>query len=106
MDWLSVALIPLVHEAGHYVAARLFGSRLVFRFSWGRFKGIPIPRWVWYWPQGLSEVRFMVVCHAGFALELAMIPLLPWPYGAAAIAHYWAYPFYAGEMSDFEGLRG
>ena len=103
---LTAILPVLIHEGGHFLAALVFGKRLQFRFSWGRLGPVPVPRWVWYWPQGLSEVQFMVVCHAGFALELALIPLLPWPYGAAAIAHYWTYPFYAGEMSDFEGLRG
>jgi len=100
----TILLIPLIHELGHWLAARLFGSRLYFRFSWGSFRGIPIPRWTWYWPQGVTEKQLTVICQAGFLVELALIPFMPWTYQAAALAHFAAYPFYAGETSDFKGM--
>lgn len=104
MEYGSILLIPLVHEFGHWLAARLFGSLLVFRFSWARFKGIPIPRWVWYWPQGVSERQLTVICQAGFVAELAILPLLPWQYAVGVLLHFAAYPWYAGEISDFKGM--
>ena len=33
MDWLSVGLIPVVHELGHWLAARLFGASLLQQIS-------------------------------------------------------------------------
>ncbi len=103
---LFAALPALIHEGGHFLAALIFGKRLQFRFSRGRLGPVPVPRWVWQWPQGLTELQFTIVCHAGFALEIGLVPFLPLPYQLVAVAHYAAYPFYAGESSDFEGLRG
>ena len=34
---LAILLAFFVHEGGHWMAARLFGKRLKFRFAWGRF---------------------------------------------------------------------
>ncbi len=100
MDWLSIGLIPIVHELGHYAAARLFGSRLRFTFEWGKFG---VPRWTWRWPD-VTKSQLRIICHAGFGLEFVLIPLMPWQYQVAAVLHYIAYPFYAGEVSDFEGI--
>jgi len=33
MEYGTILLIPLVHELGHWLAARLFGSRLSFAFE-------------------------------------------------------------------------
>ena len=107
MDWLSVGLIPLVHELGHWLAALAFGSRLSFKFEWGRWY---VPRWTWRWPDLVSSdwmsgrTKLKLVCLAGFGVELALIPFMPWPYQVAAILHFWAYPFYAGEKSDWKGV--
>ena len=100
MDWLSVGLIPLVHELGHYVAALAFGSRLHFTFEWGKYY---VPRWTWRWPD-VSKWQLRIICLAGFGLEFAILPFMPWPYQVAAILHFWAYPFYAGEKSDWKGV--
>jgi len=103
VEYASVLLIPLIHELGHWLAARLFGSRLSFRFEWGRLGKIPIPRWVWYWPD-VPKWQLKIICLSGFGLELALIPLMPLPYQVAAIAHFIAYPFYAGEYNDWKGV--
>ncbi len=69
-------LAPLVvHEGAHYLAALLMGSRLRFRFSWGRLGKIPVPRWIW-----------------------------AWPYRLVTFLHFLLYPHYAGNASDFKGM--
>ena len=100
MEYGTVLLIPLVHELGHWLAARLFGSRLRFTFEWGKYY---VPRWTWQWPD-VTPLQLKVICLAGFGLELALIPMMPLPYQVAAILHFWAYPFYAGEKSDWKGV--
>ncbi len=92
---LTIFLIPLVHELGHWLAARFFGSRLRFYREGFRF--------LWKWPD-VSRAKLRIICHAGFALEFALIPLMPWQYQVAAVLHFVAYPFYAGEASDFRGV--
>ena len=107
MEYASGLLIPLVHEFGHWLAARLFGASLHFTFEWGRFY---VPRWTWRWPDLVSSDRMSgrnklkLVCLAGFGTEIALIPFMPWPYQVAVILHFWAYPFYAGEKSDWKGV--
>ena len=100
MAFLTVLLIPIVHELGHWLAARLFGSRLRFTFEWGKYY---VPRWTWRWPD-VTPLQLKVICLAGFGVELALIPLMPLPYQVAAILHFWAYPFYAGESNDWKGV--
>ena len=100
MDWLSVGLIPVVHEFGHYVAALAFGSRLRFTFEWGKYY---VPRWTWRFPD-VSKWQLRIICLAGFGLEMALIPFMPLPYQVVAIIHFVAYPFYAGESSDWKGV--
>lgn len=101
MEYATVLLIPIVHEFGHYLAARLFGASLTFTFEWGRFY---VPRWVWYWPQGVTERQLTAICQAGFVAELAILPFVPWQYAVGALIHFAAYPWYAGETSDFKGM--
>ena len=101
MDWLSVGLIPIVHELGHWLAALAFGSRLRFAFEWGKLG--PVPRWTWRWPD-VSKWQLRIICLAGFGVEIGLIPFMPWQYGVAAILHFWTYPFYAGEKSDWKGV--
>jgi hypothetical protein len=97
-------IVPLlVHEGAHYLAAFLVGSRLRFRFSWGRLGPVKVPRWTWTWPDTTPQkIRF--ICQAGFLLELGLIPFAPWQYQAVAIIHFAAYPWYAGDHSDFRGM--
>ena len=100
MDYASVLLIPIVHELGHYVAARLFGASLHFQFEWGKYY---VPRWTWKWPD-VTRGKLRLICLAGFGLELGIAPFMPLPYQVAAIVHFLAYPFYAGEASDWKGV--
>jgi len=100
MEYASILLIPLVHELGHWLAARLFGSRLSFAFEWGKYY---VPRWTWPFPD-VSRGKLRLICLAGFGLEFALIPFMPLPYQVAAILHFVAYPFYAGEASDWRGV--
>ena len=100
MEYGTIILIPLVHELGHYVAARLFGASLRFRFEWGKYH---VPRWTWKWPD-VTPLQLKVICLAGFGMELGIAPFMPLPYQVAAIIHFVAYPFYAGEKSDWKGV--
>ncbi len=100
MEYASVLLIPLIHELGHWLAALACGSRLSFTFEWGKFG---VPRWTWRWPD-VSKWQLRIICLAGFGLEMALIPFMPLPYQVAAIIHFVAYPFYAGEKSDWKGV--
>ncbi|MCF4150568.1 hypothetical protein L2W58_02015 [Dethiosulfovibrio sp. F2B] len=52
----------------------------------------------------MSARKIRFICQAGFLLELGLIPLMPWPYQVAAILHLTAYPWYAGDESDFRGM--
>ena len=100
MEYGSILLIPLVHELGHWLAARLFGASLHFTFEWGKYY---VPRWTWRWPD-VTKSQLRIICLAGFGLEFALIPFMPWQYQVAAIIHFIAYPFYAGESSDWKGV--
>ena len=100
MEYASILLIPLVHELGHWLAARLFGASLRFRFEWGKY---PVPRWTWAFPD-VPKWQLRIICLAGFGLEFALIPFMPWQYQVAAVIHFAAYPWYAGETSDFKGM--
>jgi len=100
MEYGSILLIPLVHEFGHWLAARLFGASLRFRFEWGKYH---VPRWTWKWPD-VTPLQLKVICLAGFGLEFTLLPFMPPPYQVAAVIHFAAYPWYAGETSDFKGM--
>jgi len=96
----TILLIPLIHELGHWLAARLFGASLRFRFEWGKYY---VPRWTWRWPD-VTPLQLKVICLAGFGVELGITTFMPLPYRVAAIVHFLAYPFYAGERSDWRGV--
>jgi len=100
MEYGSILLIPLVHEFGHWLAARLFGASLRFRFEWGKYH---VPRWTWKWPD-VTPLQLKVICLAGFGMEFAILPFMPWQYAAGVLIHFAAYPWYAGETSDFKGM--
>ena len=100
MEYASVLLIPLVHEAGHWLAARLFGASLRFTFEWGKFG---VPRWTWRWPD-VTKSQLRIICLAGFGLEFTILPFMPRADQVAAVIHFIAYLFYAGEKSDWKGV--
>ena len=108
---LSILLAGVIHMGGHSLAARFFGHRLRFRFAWGRFG---VPRFVWDMPHFFHcEIwKAKVIAAAGFGTELyaAVVLLAAWRefglwYAGVALAHLVAYPWYAGEMSDFKWFR-
>ena len=98
----------IIHEGGHYLAALCFGERLKFRFGYGRlFNLITIPRWICFMPS-MARNKQKVVAVAGFGMEFLVAGV------AVALGWFWlllvaschivAYPFYAGESSDFKWL--
>lgn len=100
----------LVHEGGHYGAAKIFGHKLSFHFEWGKlFNVIPIPRGIWYMPD-MESWKQKVVAGAGFGTELvialifALFLHFPWLLGVWVV-HFVAYFFYAGEASDFKWFK-
>lgn len=108
---LATLIACVIHEGGHYWAARFFGRRLKFRFEWGRFC---VPRFVWEMPLFYQCERWKakVIAAAGFGAELfaAVILLAAWRgfglwYAGVAVAHLAAYRWYAGEASDFKWFR-
>lgn len=108
---LATLIACVIHEGGHYLAARFFGKRLKFRFEWGRFG---VPRFVWDMPHFFQcEMwRAKVIAAAGFGAELfaAVVLLAAWHefgrwYAGVAVAHLIAYRWYAGETSDFKWFR-
>jgi len=100
VEYGSILLIPLIHELGHWLAARLFGASLRFRFEWGKYY---VPRWTWRWPD-VTKSQLRIICLAGFGMEFAILPFMPRAYQVAAVIHFIAYPFYAGESSDWKGV--
>ena len=108
---LAALIACVIHEGGHYWAARFFGKRLKFRFAWGRFG---VPRFVWDMPHFFQcEMwKAKVIAAAGFGAELlaAVVLLAAWHefgrwYAGVAVAHFIAYWWYAGETSDFRWFR-
>ena len=103
-SYLAVLLVPIIHEAGHFIAAKIFGQTLNFNFGWGKLGPIPIPRWTWKHPD-VKEWQLKVICAAGFGLEFALVSFMPLPYQVAAVAHFVAYPMYVGDASDWSVFR-
>ena len=108
---VAISLAGIIHEGGHYLAALYFGSRLKFRFAWGRFG---VPRFVWEMPHFFQcEMwKAKVIAAAGFGFEFlaAVVFLAAYPpfglwYAGVALAHLVAYSWYAGEASDFKWFR-
>lgn len=108
---LATLTACVIHEGGHYLAARFFGKRLKFRFEWGRFC---VPRFVWDMPIfcQCEMWKAKVIAAAGFEAELfaAVVLLAAWRefglwYAGVAVAHLIAYRWYAGETSDFRWFR-
>lgn len=105
MDSLIWGIAPplFIHELGHSIAALLIGGRVEFTFAWGKLGPIKVPRWTWTWPEA-TKVQLRFICQAGFLAEVALIPFMPWQYQTVALVHFAAYPWYAGEATDFRGM--
>jgi hypothetical protein len=102
--WLLCLPLPvLVHEAAHWMAAKVLGTSIRFEFSWGKLGKIPVPRWTWRWPD-TTPLKLRVICLAGFAAEMALIPFLPLAYWVVAMVHFVLYPFYAKDNNDWAGV--
>lgn len=105
---LSIPLCLVIHEAGHYLAARKFGGKLQFRFEWGTLYGVvPVPRFTWKMPAAFTARQKEITALSGFGTEIAAAFLFaflraPWALGYAltALTHLALYPFYAGDDSD------
>ena len=98
---LSVVLAVIIHELGHYLADMFLGHTLEFRRQGIRF--------VWDMPNDTLKHQRLIAL-SGFGAEIVFAPLLYfaglWLYPWVAVAHLCAYPFYAGEYSDFQWLDG
>ena len=112
---LFILCIPaclVIHEGGHYIAARFFGEKIQFRFNLGKLFGVvPVPRYTWKMPRSFSYRQRVAVALSGFGAELGIIlPFwrtgAPWalPYACFALLHLCLYPFYAGDANDFKQL--
>lgn len=103
LNLLYAIILPImVHELGHFCVALLFGKVIKFNFSFGKLFGVPVPRWTWLMPHGLTLTQTKLIAQSGFALELALVPFLPVVYSVVAIIHFIAYPWYAGSSTDFK----
>ena len=107
----AIIFACFLHEGGHYLAARCFGTWLKFRFSWGWLRKIPIPRFTWTMPY-MERRKQKIVALAGFGMEFlfilifyTLLPSFALRYAAVAVLHLAAYRFYAGENSDFKWMR-
>ena len=102
LNLLYAIILPImVHELGHFCVALLFGKVITFNLSFTRLFFIPLPRWTWEMPFGLTPDKRKILAQSGFALELALVPFLPTSYGVVAVIHFIAYPWYAGAQNDF-----
>ena len=104
---LAVFACFVVHEGGHFLAALCFGRRLKFELVWGRFR---VPRGVWYMPD-VEAWKQKTIAVWGFGAELLgallcclFLPVFAWRVVGVVFIHFVAYPFYAGEVSDFKWL--
>lgn len=98
------------HEGGHYLAARFYGHKIKFRFSWGKLWGKEIvPRYIWNMPKKAKKNQKNIIALAGFGTEFLIAAIIWiatgfWPLFAFSAAHLAAYPYYAGEANDFKWL--
>lgn len=109
--FLAIIAAMAIHEGGHYLAARCFGKRLQFRFSWARLWKIPVPRFTWTMPYLIIKWKQKAIAVAGFGSELFCVPIFVAIFGDFGICymgvvalHLILYRFYAGESSDFKWL--
>ena len=82
-------------KIGHW--RRLFGASPSFYL-----RGVGEISSRWTWPD-VPKWQLRIICLAGFGLENTD-SLHAEPYQVAAVIHFIAYPFYAGERSDWKGV--
>jgi hypothetical protein len=94
---ISLILAGLIHELGHYITARFLGHNITFRRQGFRF--------IWDMPNDTPQHQRLIAL-SGFGAEILAAPLLYlaglWLYPWVVAVHLIAYPFYAGECSDFK----
>ena len=109
------AVLPIViHEFAHWAVAKMLGTNIKFKLTYGNLGAflipftakavgpIKIPRFTWKLPTDVSLGKLKLICIAGFAAELVMIPIFDNAiYSTVALVHFILYSFYAGEKSDF-----
>ena len=92
----SLILAPLIHELGHYLTAMYLGHTLEFRRQGFRL--------IWDMPNDTPQHQRLIAL-SGYGAEILAAPLLYfaglWLYPWVVAVHLMAYPFYAGEYSDF-----
>lgn len=103
LSYLSLLLLPITHELGHFMTALIFGKRIKFRFRLERIFGIPVPRWTWVMPI-MSKWKQRLVAQAGFVTEFSLALILPEVYFIGSLIHFTAYPWYAGKYNDFTSM--
>lgn len=90
MGLWSIPLLWILHEGGHWIAAKLLTGRSI-HFNWKlEFKVIPVGHW--YMPSNIPQWKKNVVWFSGFGLEFAAIPFLPLVYGICVLVHFITYP--------------
>ena len=115
---LAIALALLIHEMGHYIAAKLFGKTLKFKYGTAKltikpFPTIHVPRFTADIPQELTKTQERIVALSGFGLELLVAVLLfifvsgslRNYYILVSVLHLILYSRYAGESNDFKAFR-
>jgi hypothetical protein len=113
---LSGILALIFHEFGHYITAKYYGKTITFKSNISYIKifnklNIPIFRYVWYMPDGLTTKQRRIVAVAGFVFEFFMALILDIInvkfgiiYTFVAVIHITLYKFYAGEYNDFNNI--
>ena len=115
---LAISLALLIHEMGHYIAAKLFGKTLKFKYGTAKltikpFPTIHVPRFTADIPQELTKTQERIVALSGFGLELLVAVLLfifvsgslRNYYILVSVLHLILYSRYAGESNDFKAFR-
>lgn len=117
---LAIALALLIHEMGHYIAAKLFGKTLKFKYGTAKltikpFPTIHVPRFTTDIPKELTKTQERIVALSGFGLELLVAVLLfIFVSGTISLRNYYIlvsvlhlilYSRYAGDSNDFKAFR-
>lgn len=119
---LAAGLAMVLHEGGHWLAARAFGKTITFTWGWkpftlklfGKELALKVFRGTWEMPMDLTATQKKIVAIAGFGTEIlasvvmAAVVLFGTPmvfgliYSAVVLAHVLLYNRYAGEANDFK----
>ena len=95
--FMAIAAAVFFHEAGHWLAARMFGHTLQFTFDWGEWHvvlfGNPvivkIPRFMWDMPE-IVLWKQRIIAAAGFVFEVGLALFLM-PVGGIMCLYYLAF---------------